>query len=143
MADVELSTLGAVVKVAYEAEADTNAYDDAEKALVASAAQDADLKKAFGQNLQTGASYGLLITDAGKIVELTHGSACGVVIPANAGVAFPVDTRIDVIQGGAGLLTVTITSDTLNGEVVSFGQYKALSLWKKSATVWVIFGGTT
>ena len=105
------------------------------------------LKAAFApalvQNLQTGASYGLVLTDAEKIVELTHGSACGVVIPANAAVAFPVDTRIDIVQGGAGLLTVTITSDTLNGEVVSQGQYKALSLWKKSATVWVIFGGTT
>ena len=143
MSDVELSTLGSVVKTAYELEADTNAYNDAEKALVASSAQDADLKKTFGQTLESGASYELLLTDAGKIVELTHSSACGVVIPANAAVAFPVDTRIDVVQGGAGLLTVTITSDTLNGEVVSFGQYKALSLWKKSATVWIIFGGTT
>lgn len=34
MADVELSTLGSVVKTAYEAEADTNAYTDAEKTTV-------------------------------------------------------------------------------------------------------------
>ena len=50
MADTELLTLGAVIKVAYEAEADTNAYDDAAVVLVASAAQDADLKKTFGQS---------------------------------------------------------------------------------------------
>jgi hypothetical protein len=34
MADVELSTLGSVVKTAYEAEADTNEYSDAEKVVV-------------------------------------------------------------------------------------------------------------
>jgi len=96
-----------------------------------------------GQNLQTGTTYTLVLTDAGKIVEMNNGASNVLTIPANAAVAFPVDTRIDIVQGGAGLTSVTITSDTLNGELVSFGQYKALSLWKKSATVWNIFGGTT
>jgi hypothetical protein len=99
--------------------------------------------KYIGSSLESGASYELLLTDAGKMVELTHGSACGIVIPANASVPIPVNTRIDLSQGGAGLLTVTITSDTLLGDPVSVGQNKGLSLWKKSATVWVIFGGTT
>lgn len=125
MADVQLSTLGSVIQTAYEAESDTV------------------LKKYIGQNLQTGTTYTLVLTDAGKIVEMNNASANVLTIPANASVAFPVDTRIDIVQGGAGLTSVTITSDTLNGELVSFGQYKALSLWKKSATVWVIFGGTT
>ena len=97
----------------------------------------------IGQNLQTGTTYELVIGDAGKIVEMNNGASNVLTIPANAAVAFPVDTRIDIVQGGAGLTSVTITSDTLNGELVSFGQYKALSLWKKSATVWNIFGGTT
>ncbi len=101
------------------------------------------LDRYLGQNLQTGAAYELVLTDAGKPVELSHGSVCVITIPANAAVAFPVNTKIDLVQGGAGLLSVTITSDTLNGELVSFGQYKKLSLWKKSATVWVVFGGTT
>ena len=99
--------------------------------------------KYIGQNLQTGTTYTLVLTDAGKIVEMNNGSANVLTIPANTAVAFPVDTRIDIVQGGAGLTSVTITDDTLNGELVSQGQYKGLSLWKKSATVWVIFGGTT
>jgi len=40
MADVELSTLGNVIKSAYEAEADTNAFTDAEKAKLAEGALD-------------------------------------------------------------------------------------------------------
>ncbi len=37
MADVQLSTLGGVIKTAYEAEADTNAFTDAEKTKLAGA----------------------------------------------------------------------------------------------------------
>lgn len=96
-----------------------------------------------GQSIQTGASYTLVLADAGCPVELTHTAACTVVIPANSVTAFPVNTRIDIIQGGAGLLTVTINTDILRGNPVSYGLYKSMSLWKKSATIWYVFGGTT
>jgi len=125
MADVQLSTLGAEIQTAYEAESDTA------------------LKKYIGQNLQTGTTYTLVLTDAGKVVEMNNASANTLTIPANASVAFPVDTRIDVVQYGAGLTTVAITSDTLTGDAVSTGQYKAMSLWKRAATEWVVIGGTT
>ena len=125
MADVQLSTLGSVIQTAYEAESDTV------------------LKKYIGATTNATASYGLVLTDAGKVVEMTSGSANNVVIPANASVAFPVNTRIDIVQYGAGLTTVTITSDTLTGAVISTGQYKAMSLWKRAATEWVVIGGTT
>jgi len=97
----------------------------------------------IGQNLQTGTSYTLVLTDKGKIIEMNNASANTLTIPANASVAFPVDTRIDVVQYGAGLTTVEITTDTLRGDPVSQGQYKGLSLWKRAATEWVVFGGTT
>lgn len=117
--------------------------DAAQGSLADSAAQDADLKKYIGQNLQTGTSYTLVLTDAGKMVDLSNGSAITLTIPANASVAFPVNTRIDLSQHGAGLVTVVITSDTLRGDPVSVGQYKGLSLWKRTSTEWVIYGGTT
>ena len=97
----------------------------------------------IGQNLQTGTTYELVLSDAGKMLDFTNGSAIAVTIPANSAVAFPVNTRIDLNQGGAGLVTVDITTDTLNGDAVSQGQWKGMSLWKRSATVWVIYGGTT
>ena len=139
MADVELSTLGSVVKTAYEAEADTNAFED----LDVTKLDGLDDSAYKGQTLDTTTAYELVLTDAGKIVDLTNASATALTIPANAAVAFPVDTRIDIHQNGAGLVTVGITTDTLRGEVVSQGQYKGMSLWKRAATEWVVFGGTT
>lgn len=183
----ELSTLGSVIKTAYEAEADTNAFTDAEKSKLAGVDALADVTdtanveaagalmdsevtnladvKAFdptdyataaqgatadlvstryvGQNLQTGTTYELVLTDAGKVVDLSNASPIALTIPANASVAFPVDTRIDIHQSGAGLVTVGITSDTLRGDPVSQGQYKMMSLWKRATTEWVIAGGTT
>jgi len=165
--------LGAEIKAAYEGESDTNAFTDAEQTKLdgvdpnATADQTgAEIKTAYeaeanaytdnkdtlltdistgysGQNLQTGTTYTLVLGDAGKMVEMNNASANTVNIPANASVAFPVDTRIDVIQYGAGLTTVAIDTDTLTGAVVSTGQYKAMSLWKRAATEWVVIGGTT
>jgi hypothetical protein len=127
------------VKTAYEANADTNAFTDADETKL----DGIDQTKYVGQNLQTGTTYELVLSDAGKIIEMNNASANVLTIPANASVAFPVDTRIDIVQGGAGTTSVSITTDTLNGETVSRGQYNGMSLWKKSSTVWVIFGGTT
>lgn len=98
-------------------------------------------KKYRGQNLQTGTSYEVVLSDAGKIIEMNNASANTVNIPANASVAFPVDTRIDIIQYGAGATTVTITTDTLTGAAGVQAQYYMVSLWKRAATEWVVVGG--
>jgi len=115
----------------------------ARKGLVAEEVAAINKEKYLGQNLQTGTTYTLVLSDAGKIIDLDNASAITLTIPANATVAFPVDTRIDINQYGAGLVTVAITTDTLRGDVVSQGQYKGMSLWKRTSTEWVVFGGTT
>lgn len=99
-------------------------------------------KKYRGQNLQTGTSYELVLEDAGKIIEMNNASANTLNIPANSAVAFPVDTRIDVIQYGAGATTITITTDTLTGTATVGAQYQVVSLWKRAATEWVVIGGS-
>jgi len=98
-------------------------------------------KKYRGQNLQTGTSYELVLSDAGKVIEMNNASANTCNIPANASVAFPVDTRIDVYQRGAGQTTITITTDTLTGTATIADQHQMVSLWKRSATEWVVIGG--
>jgi hypothetical protein len=106
--------------------------------------EDVDLswfKKYKGQNLQTGTTYELVIGDAGKIVEMNNASANTLTIPANASVAFPVDTRIDVVQYGVGQTIIAITTDTLRGNSKTGGQYQMVSLWKRAATEWVVIGG--
>jgi hypothetical protein len=93
-------------------------------------------------NNQTGTTYELVIGDAGKIIECNNGSAITLTIPANASVAFPVGTVIQVYQMGAGQVTVAITSDTLrspNGAKTQT-QYSVISLWKRASTEWVLSG---
>jgi len=99
-------------------------------------------KKYKGQNNQTGTSYTLVLTDAGKILDLSNAAAIALTIPANSSVPFPIDTIIDVCQAGAGQITVGITTDTLRGNTKSNGQWKFISLWKRNTTEWVVIGGT-
>lgn len=98
-----------------------------------------DNTKFVGQNLQSGTTYTGVLADAGKVIECSNASPFTFTIPANASVAYPVDTKLLIVQGGAGSVTIAITSDTLNGETLIDDQYGAILLWKKSATVWVGF----
>lgn len=61
------------------------------------------------QNAKT-AAYTLALSDAGKHISITTG---GVVIPANASVAFPIGTTIVIYNDSASNQTVSITTDTL------------------------------
>ena len=169
---------GAEIKVAYEAEADTNAFTDAEKALVASALQsetshadvlvdgdigvtvqayDADTAKTdvvqvftaaqtipLDYNAQTGTTYTAVLTDADKIISMNNASANTLTIPANTSVAYPVGTKLNIMQLGAGATTVAITTDTLNVNsnftLVLNGQYAMATAVKVTSTTWVLTG---
>ena len=95
-------------------------------------------------NNQTGTTYTLVLADAGKNVTLNNASAITLTIPANASVAFPVGTTILLTQLGAGQVTVSITTDTLNVTstftAVLAEQYSEAVLTKKTSTMWVISG---
>jgi hypothetical protein len=94
------------------------------------------------QNAQTGA-YTLALTDRGKHVSITTG---GVVIPANASVAFPIGSVVTIYNDSGSDQAITITSDTLRlagssgtgARVLS--QYGLATVIKVSSTVWVISG---
>jgi hypothetical protein len=102
-----------------------------------------DVTKYLGQNLQTGTTYTLVLADAGKLLQMTNAAANEVTVPPNSTVAFPIDTRIDIIQGGAGETSIIAGAGvTLRGDVLAAGQWKALSLWKRATNEWVVIGGT-
>jgi len=74
---------------------------------------------------------------------LTNASPIAVTIPTNAVVAFPVGTRMDLIQGGAGKVTfsgagVTIKSKADNKSISA--QNVAVSLIKEDTDVWYLIG---
>lgn len=111
-------------------------------ALADSAVQPAD---PISINAQTGTSYTLVLGDAGKEVTMTNASANTLTIPANASVAFPTGTVINVSMLGAG--TTTIAGDTgvtVNGVSAGSGdiqtQYQGVQLLKIATDTWVARG---
>ena len=94
-------------------------------------------------NIQTGTTYSLILTDAGKIITLNNASAITLTIPANASVVFPIGTCINLLSLGVGIVTISITTDTLlskDSSVTLTGQYSTGSLVKITTTSWVLFG---
>lgn len=97
-------------------------------------------------NNQTGTTYTLVLTDKGKLITLNNASAITLTIPANASVAFPVGTQIELAQLGAGQVTVAITTDTLyssGSKTKLTGQYSTAVITKITSTSWILAGDIT
>jgi len=96
---------------------------------------------------QTATTYNLVLTDAHKTVTLTNGSAIDARIPLNSGTAFPIGTRIELLQGGAGQVTVAPTTGvTLNssgGKTKLAAQYAQATILKVATDTWYLFGDIT
>ena len=85
-------------------------------------------------------TYNFVIKDANNIVTFDHASPVSAVIPANASVAYPIGTQITVINLGAGIATISITTDTLNSGIgtVFLDQYDKRTLTKVAITSWIL-----
>lgn len=96
-------------------------------------------------NTQT-ASYVLALTDANLIVEMNVASGNTLTVPANATVAFPVGTLIEVFQMGVGQTTIVaaggVTINSPNG-LKLIGQYSSATLRKRATNEWVVAGDCT
>jgi hypothetical protein len=105
---------------------------------------------ALAFNAQTGTTYTFVLADAdNKLVTASNASAQTYSIPTNATTAFPVGTQINLIQIGAGQVTIqAATSGTTT--VVSTGataaapkcraQYSAVTLVKRDTDSWYVVG---
>lgn len=58
------------------------------------------------ENAQTGTAYTLVLADAYRLVTMNNAAANTLTVPPNSAVAFPIGTRIDLGQDGAGQTTV-------------------------------------
>lgn len=103
---------------------------------------DAAQSQLAGVNSQTGTSYTLALTDAGKDVLCTNASAITLTVPPNSSVAFPVGTMIAFSQGGAGAVTATagsgVTVNQANGAATT-AQYDARVLEKLDTDTWRVW----
>ena len=102
------------------------------------------------QNVATvaGSIYSIQLSDLGKLVEFDEASACSLIVPTNASVAFSVGDRIDVLQVGAGQVTIapvsgTVTIDAYDGGLLLNGQWAAATLIKRATNTWVAVGNLT
>ena len=100
-------------------------------------------------NAQTGTTYTFVLADNGKLVTASNASAQTYSIPTNASVAYPIGTQINIIQIGAGQVTINaVTSGTTT--VSSTGatatapklraQFSSATCIKASTDLWYVVG---
>lgn len=98
----------------------------------------------IGINSQVGTTYTLATGDAGKLVELSNAAAITLTVPTNATVALPVNTVIDIIQQGAGQVSVAaavgVTIRSSGSKLKLTGQYSGASLIKRGTNEWYLVG---
>lgn len=99
-----------------------------------------------GINAQT-ANYTLVIGDKGKTIEVTNAAGCTLTVPNNTNVPFPTNSYVDLVQIGAGQITITadtgVTLRSKDGALLTFGQYSGASLYKRGTNDWVVVGDLT
>jgi hypothetical protein len=89
----------------------------------------------------------LVYADMGGVVEFQSGSATTCTVPPNSSVPYPVDTIINLMQYGAGQVTIAagagVTIRAAGSRLKLTGQYSAASLRKRSTDEWWLFGDIT
>lgn len=99
-------------------------------------------------NDQTGTTYTLVLADAAKVVRCANASAITLTVPPNSSVAFPVGTRVDITQSGAGALTVAAGAGVTINKPASLSlvlqeQWSQVTLVKVATDTWDIAGDLT
>lgn len=93
-------------------------------------------------NQQTGA-YITVLTDRDKLIEINSASGVTLTIPTNASVAYPVGTSFDILQTGAGQITIAgaggVTVNATPGLKLRT-QWSSATLMKRATDTWVVYG---
>ena len=85
----------------------------------------------------------LSIGDAGTVQRVNSSSGVTVTVPANASVAFPVGTEIEVYRAGSGAVTIGASGVTVECAIVQRGvadRYTSIVLKKWATDTWSIQG---
>ena len=94
-------------------------------------------------NAQTGTTYTTVLADQGKLVELSNASSITLTVPLNSSVAYPTGTQINLLQTGAGQVTVAgaggVTVNATPGLKLR-AQWSAATLIKRGTDTWVLIG---
>lgn len=94
---------------------------------------------------QSLATYSFGLSDAGRVVSFTSGSAVAATVPPFSTAPFPLGTVVTVMQQGAGTVTFApgagVTINRKSGSALTTGgQYTACQLINTATDVWTLFG---
>ena len=97
---------------------------------------------------QKTASYTLSsLTERDDLIEMGSGSALTLTIPTDATLNFPIGTSIDILQTGAGQVTIAPVSGTVTVNATPGLKlrttWSSATLFKRAANTWVVFGDLT
>jgi len=95
------------------------------------------------QNQQTGTTYTLVTSDVNKLVELNNANPITLTVPTNSGTpGFNVGDQINLLQTGAGQVTVGGAGVTINGTpgLKMRAQWSSATLIKRATDTWVLVG---
>lgn len=95
-------------------------------------------------NAQTGTTYTIALADVGKLVTLDNASAITLTVPLNSTTAFSIGDQINLMQLGAGQVTITpavgVTIRSGGSKLKSKEQYAVATLVKIGTDTWVAIG---
>ncbi len=95
-------------------------------------------------NAQTGTTYTTVLTDDGKLVTCDNASAIALTIPPNSSVAYGIGTQINIMQLGAGQVTITagagVTLRSAGSKLKTSAQYAVATCCKIASDTWVVVG---
>ena len=95
-------------------------------------------------NAQTGTTYTTVLADDGKLITCDNGSAIALTIPPNSSVAYGIGTQINVMQLGAGTVTITagagVTLRSDGSKLKTNAQYAVATCCKIATDTWVVVG---
>lgn len=95
-------------------------------------------------NAQTGTTYTAVIGDDGKLITANNASAIALTIPPNSSVAFGIGTQVNIMQLGAGQVTITagagVTLRSAGSKLKTNAQYAVATCLKIDTDTWVVVG---
>ncbi|MBR2086186.1 MAG: collagen-like protein [Oscillospiraceae bacterium] len=103
-----------------------------------------DAAEASSAIVTQSASFTLALSNAGKFINADSASDITITIPAEANVAFPIGTEIEIMAGGTGVVSFAgatgVTVNSLDALTSIAGQYGVACLKKLSADTWLLAG---
>ena len=93
---------------------------------------------------QSGTAVTAALTDVGKLISFTSGTAVAFTIPANATVAFAVGDQINIYQASTATVTITpaatVTVRSSGAKLKTNDQYSIATCIKIDTNEWIALG---